>query len=112
VGWWDRCEKRHFLRHLCIIKTDHFTKTGSGQTQEKLRKECRFSLQAILEASVATTATYNMSQFGLTAAEEATERAKWKNAAEFYASTKVMDMSCEYAKCVSVLLLGLLRIAK
>ena len=62
---------------------------------------------AILEASVATTATYNMSQFGLTAAEEATERAKWKNAAEFYASTKVMDMSCEYAKCVSVLLLGL-----
>jgi hypothetical protein len=56
---------------------------------------------AILKASVATTVTFNLSQFGLTAAEEATERERWKFAAEFYALTKVMDLSCECAKCVS-----------
>jgi hypothetical protein len=38
-----------------------------------------------------------MSKFGLTAAQEASERLKWKAAAEFYAATKVMDLSCARA---------------
>jgi hypothetical protein len=33
--------KRVLLRHL-NIKNDHFTKTGSGQTQEKLKQTCVF----------------------------------------------------------------------
>ena len=33
----DRCEKRAFAPFL--YKNDDFTKTGSGQTQENLRKE-------------------------------------------------------------------------
>ena len=36
--------KQHFLCKTCplLCKTDHFTKTGSGQTWGKHPKKCRF----------------------------------------------------------------------
>jgi hypothetical protein len=42
LGLGARCEKRARLLEPCLSKNDHFAKTGSGQTQEKLRKRRRF----------------------------------------------------------------------
>eukprot|EP01046_Picozoa_sp_COSAG06_P060058 COSAG06_NODE_12639_length_1349_cov_2.499200_3_plen_121_part_01 len=35
------CKKTPFARHF-VVNSGHFTKTGSGQTQEKTQKERRF----------------------------------------------------------------------
>lgn len=61
------------------------------------------SVVGALKASAATTAKFNLTRFGLTAAEEAAERLKLKAAGEFYDLTKVVDLSCESPKLPTIL---------
>ena len=63
----EKINERRLFAHVLYSENDLFAKTGSGQTSEKLKRECRFlavrcTNGALIRSAKPTTISYRLSE--------------------------------------------------